>query len=451
VKDPDKGVSVVLAVLPFGMFAALAAGSMAILMPYFLAMLTTAAFLLRRFSGQIPGIRLSRSGIWLLLFGVYSVFSAIFLVRLFAGSFLVFPLTFDLLGTKVSTVFHSTMKPLSPVNSNISQTSYALLSVLFFIVAADVFRRRGPAILETGLVWAAGLNIMLGALDFAGADGVLSLVRTADYALGNEQRVFGLPRVIGGFSEGAAFGAFSAAMFGYFAPSYLIGRQARHGVLAAGNAVCTLLAFSSTGYAALIFALVLLVLHSRRFLGRGLSRSFGHWLVILASFAVLALCVAAVATPLMTTIGDIADRLFLQKAGSASGLERGAWARSGLNAFVQTWGLGAGVGSLRANGLASVFLGSVGIPGTLFFLGFLWSALGPVPPIANPNGRRLFCAGRVGALTGLGAMMVSATTPDPTLILVSLAAIASVARQYDDLPARTAARPPVPLRGASYR
>lgn len=429
-KDPDKGVSVVIAVLPFGMFAALSAGGLAILMPYFLAMLTTAVFLLRRLSGQIPGIRTARAGFWLALYGAYSVFSALILVRLFAGTFLIFPLTFDRLGTRTSIFYSSTMKLLAPVNSNISQVCYVLLSVFFFIVALNVFRRRGPRLLEQGLVWAAGLNIGLGVLDMAGADGLLSLIRTADYALGNEIRVFGFPRVIGGFSEAAAFGAFSAAIAAYFGASYLIGRRTLHGALAAGNALFTVFAFSSTGYAALTAAALLILLHARHFLGRGLSRAFGHWLIILLAAAVLALSLAVVATPFMSTAGDVADRFIFQKAASTSALERAAWARSGFDAFQQTWGLGAGVGSLRANGLASVLLGSVGVPGTLFFLLFLWRALGPVQPGMGPNRTRLFYAARVGALTYLSAMMVSGTTPDPTLMLITLAAVAAAARLY---------------------
>lgn len=447
-KDPDKGVLVVLASMPFGMFAALSAGGLAILMPYLLASLTITVFFLRRFSGQIRGIHVPRSGFYLMLFGLYAVFSAVILVRFFAGEFLVFPLSFDRLGTRTSIFFSSTMKPLAPGNSNISQSVYVLLSVLFFIAAADVFRRRGPAILEQGLIWAGSINIGLGVLDMAGADTLLALIRTADYALGNELRVFGFPRVIGGFSEAAAFGAFSAALAGYFAPSYLIARRSSHGVLALGNAMGTVMAFSSTGYAALAVVVLLILLHARHFLGRGLSRAFGHWLVIMLALAVLALSAAVVMTPFLGTAGDVADRLFLQKAASSSGLERAAWARSGFDAFVQTWGLGAGAGSLRANGLAAVLLGSVGLPGTLFFLGFLWSALGPAGPIGDANGTRLFYAARVGALTMLSAMMVSGTTPDPPLLLVSLAAVASVARRYDALqPAPAAPRQPEALRG----
>ena len=432
-KDPDRGVTVVMATLPFGMFAALSAGGLAILMPYFLASLTFAVFLLRRVSGQIQGIHVPRSGFYLLLFGAYAVFSALILVRLFAGDFLVFPLSFDLKGTRISPYISSTMKPLAPVNSNISQTVYALLSVFFFISVADVFRRRGPRLLEQGLVWGAGLNILLGILDLAGLDGLLSLIRTADYALGNELRVFGLPRVIGGFSEASAFGAFSAALVGYFGASYLMSRKGRHGLLAGGNLFFACFAFSSTGFAALAVVALLILLHARFFLGRGLSRGFGHWLVIGLAVAVIVVSVAVITTPLLDTAGDMAIRLFLQKAGSRSGLERAAWARSGFHAFEQTWGLGAGMGSLRANGLVSVLLGSVGLPGAVLFCAFLWTSVGPVLPIRNQTGTRMFYAARVGTLTYLSAMMVSGTAPDPTLHLVSFAAIAAVARKFNEI------------------
>ena len=428
-RDPDRSISVALATLPFGMFAALAVGGLSVLITHFLVVLCCGVFAIRWAGGAIGRLWIPRAGIHLLLFGLYALFSAIILVRLFAGTFLVFPLSFDLKGTAVSIYFMSTMKPLAPSSSNFAQAGYILLSVGFFLVVVDALRRRGAAIVEDGLVWAAGLNIGLGLLDLIGLDEVLSLVRTADYALNNEHALLGFSRVIGGFPEASEFGAFSAGLFAYFAMSYLMSRRRGHGALAVGSLLCVMLSFSSTGYASLFAAMVLLLMHSHHFGARGMSWSVAHGMAIAPVLLILALSVAVITTPLLDVAQGLLDRLFFNKSISTSGLERSAWARSGLHAFVQTWGLGAGVGSLRSNGLVAVLLGSVGVPGMLAFLAFLWGALGPVGGFASTLGSTVFYSARVAALTYLSAKLVSGTTPDPTLFLMATAALASVARE----------------------
>lgn len=445
-RDGDRGVAVVLAALPFGMFAAIEASGLSVLVAHLLAALTIGTFILRRLSGRLPPISLSPGGVFLIIFALYALFSATVLVRLFAGNFLVFPMSFDRTGVAVSIFFNSTMKPLAPSNSNIAQAGYIALATLFFLVVADVVRRRGPGIVHSGFAWAAGLNILLGALDLMALDDVLSIIRTADYTLNNLHTFLGMPRVIGGFSEASAFGPVSAALFGYFALSYLIGRRSRDAALALGNFIFAILAFSTTGFAALLISIVLIVLHARSILGSGLSRAFGHFMIITLAVCAFGLAVAIVATPVPDMISGVLTDLFVEKSQSSSGLERGAWARSGFAAFADTFGLGAGAGSLRANGLASVLLGSVGLPGTLAFLAFLWAAISPTGKFRSKDAQRSFCAARVAALTYFAAQMVSATTPDPTLILVSALALASVTRQNSYAP-RTARHPRKELAG----
>ena len=134
-------------------------------------------------------------------------------------------------------------------------------------------------------------------------------------------------------------------------------------------------------------------------------------------------------TPALDLASDLVDRLILSKRNTLSGMERGAWASAGFNAFFQTWGLGAGVGSLRGSGLASVLLGSVGLPGSLAFLGFLFFAIGKPFNSGNPELRRTYYASRVGALTLLSSMLVSATVPDTTLLLMAVTAMAVAAQE----------------------
>ncbi|MEZ5797654.1 MAG: hypothetical protein R3D63_09445 [Paracoccaceae bacterium] len=432
IRDPDTGVVATLAVVPMGMFAAANLGGLSILVLHLLAAMTIAVLGMRwmyRSGGHISRAIVTPATGFLLLFALYSLFSAIVLVRYFAGQFLVFPMNVTSTGLAISTFFLSTMTPLAPGSSNIAQSGYILLTCVFFIAALDVFVRRAPRFGEGGLEIAAALNILLGILDLMSLDPLLSVIRTADYSLLNEHNFNGVPRVIGGYSEASGFGTASAAFFGYFITSFLIRRRPGHGWLALGSLVCALMSLSSSGIVAATVACILVLLHGPVYLGRGMSRAFGHWFVIVVSLGFAVLCLLMLSPAVAKSVESVLDWLIFSKAGSESGLERSAWARAGLQAFVDTNGLGAGAGSLRSNGLAAVLLGSVGLPGTLCFAGFLLTTLLGSRHIADEEDRRVFYAARVTALTLLSALLISATTPNPTVFLVAMAALCTAARK----------------------
>lgn len=429
VRDPDRGALVMIAALPFGMLAAISIGGLSILAAHFLALITLSGYAVRRLGGGLDQIWMPAAGIYLLLFSLYSVFSAIVLVRIFSGDVLVFPMNFDGAGLRLSNAYTSSLKPLTPSESNIAQAGYIVISMMVFLMLADICRRRGGLFLEQGLVWAATMNIALAAIDLAGGDAILALVRTADYSLLNEHSVLGLPRVIGGFSEASSFGKAASVFYGYFFMSYLMGRRQRDGALALGSLAFGILSFSSTGFAAMAAATLLVLLHAGHFLGRGISRGFAHWLVILVAVVTLSFSVLAIFTPLLDSAAAVIDRLFVQKLESQSGLERSAWAEWSVKAFFATNGLGAGVGSMRGNGMAAVLLGSVGLPGVLLFLAFVWNAVGPVRTPPNNSSYRVFVSSRVAVLTFLVAALLSATTPNPKLTFMLVAAMAAATRQ----------------------
>ena len=430
-RNADNGLLMAIAVIPFGMFAAIVAGGLSMILAHFLVVLTIGALLTRALSTRHAHVstRLPPSAIYLSIFAIYSLFSGLILVRLFQGQFLVFPLSVTFHGTLVSTFYPSTMIPLAPNSSNISQTFFIVLSTMFFIALLLVIRRRGLEFVTKGLAWAAGLNALLGLMDLLQLDPILSFVRTADYALNNEHMLGGLSRVIGGYSEAAAFGSVSAALFAYFAMTYLITNKSREGLLALANLCCALLAVSSTAILAIAFAFMLILMHAHIYLRPGISRRFAHHVVIALSGLIIVICLVLMLTPAETFIARMLDSLLFSKGNSMSGLERSAWAKSGLDAFIQTYGLGAGAGSLRSNGFAMVLLGNVGLPGTIAFVMYLWHGIGKPISACTPTQASSFYAGRVSALTLLGSMMVSATGPDPTLLLMATVCVSVIARE----------------------
>ena len=435
-RDPDNSVLLTIACIPFGMFAALvlpSIGGLSLLATSVLAALSVGIATLRYLSpsaSQAASLNLGSPVFFFAAFTIYAIFSALVLVRVFEGDFLVFPMSRGIEGIRVDLRFPAMMAPLAPSSANFSQTTYVLLSFLFFVVSYSLLARKGVHFGERAIRIAAIVNIVLGMVDYLRLDTLLAHVRTSTYSLANHHTIGGFDRVIGGFPEPSSFGATSAAFCAYFAVAFLYRRTFRDGALALASGAFVVMSFSTSGYIAVGAFLVLLLWQGRRILyepfdGRVLTIGLGLGALLLA----LGLW-ASMVLPRNDPVAFVFEALFLSKAESVSGLERGAWARNGLDAFLSTWGLGAGVGSLRSNGLVPVLLGSVGLPGALLLLGFLLSAFAGTAP-KSPQLRSVFFASRAGAIAMLGAGFVSATGVDLGLLFATFAAIACAAKLQD--------------------
>ncbi|MEM9223351.1 MAG: hypothetical protein AAGB11_13230 [Pseudomonadota bacterium] len=429
----------VVAMLPFGMLAAFAlpsVGGFSLLASHVGAAVLVGLVGLRAALDAIRGHRpqVPLEALMLAIFAVYSVFAATVLVRLFEGQFDVFTLGRGATGVLVSFHFWSVLVPVGPTSSNISQSAYILLTFLFFVAATSVLRKTGFAFAERWLRIAAITNIALGVLDFIGLDALLAPLRTASFALANNQVLAGLPRVIGGFPEPSSYGAFTAAIFAYFCSCYLYSGRRIDGLVALGSFILVIMSTAATAFAALGAVLLILLWRVRATLYASFRRDYAMVGGVVLCIGIAITSSAVIATP----VPDLIERIFLEsvvnKAVSESGLERGAWAANGIEAFWRTYGLGVGVGSLRSNGILSVLLGSVGLPGLLAFGAFLALAfLRPMPKWASGEARRAHSAAYTAAVAVVAAMLVSATTPDPGLLLVLLAAIALTARSQTSL------------------
>lgn len=424
VRDPDRGVAVALAATSFGMLApfklpiggmtptvahVMAAGGVGV------AMILAAVAALRGRPVAAP-----RAALPLALFAVYAVFASFVLVRVFQGEFLVFSFAREAFGERVSVLFPGRIVPLAPSPGNISQTAYLLLSVGFFLIVNDVARRRGVDFILDALRLAALANLALGAISALAPD-LLSPIRTASYALLDEHRIAGMRRIIGGFPEASSFGGQSAALAAIFVARGVAARDGRDIALGAASALAALSALSSTGIIG-VAALGLFVLGQLGSVRASAAVMFG------TSAAALAIvgAIAPVALGLsFDQIATILDTLVFSKAETASGLERGAMALGGFRVLFETYGLGAGVGSVRANGFLSALLGSTGLPGLAFFTFFLWAAF--------VSGRARDLAARRGAQAGAVAIMAGALASsfsvDPGLLFMACAAVSLASRE----------------------
>ncbi len=429
-----------LSLIPFGTAAALnltSVGGLSVLGLQIAAALTTGAALVAHATNPARRpVNLPPAAIFMLLLCLYGAVSAYFLPRLFFHQFHVIYLGIALEGVRVSDFFYTLLNPIAPTTSNISQPAYLFGSTAFFLVLIWMARVRGPDFLTRALALAAIIHIVLGVLDSLRLEALLSFIRTAHYALNPTVELGGFKRIIGGFSEASSYGAVSVAFAVYFSSLYLDRSSARIGALAGLCIFFSIAALSSTGTFGLALMAMLLAIRGLRDVWlRRISRERIISRAIIVIVGALVALFSLLATPVGVIASDILETLIFSKGTSLSGMERAFWAEQGFRTFWDSYGLGAGLGSVRANGLPSVLLANVGLPGAVLFLGFLWYAFlqqlgfNPGRTVAASAHWAHLRASFAAAMVMLGMQAVSSTTLDPGILFFTFAAIAIVARE----------------------
>lgn len=119
----------------------------------------------------------------------------------------------------------------------------------------------------------------------------------------------------------------------------------------------------------------------------------------------------------------------MTKLGTDSGVERIAWNRQALVNFVETYGLGAGVGSVRASSFLAAVPGSIGVFGVVCYGAFLFLALlQPRPPLPDPVEDAVRSAARMACFSLLVAASIAGSFIDLGLTFFALAAVATAGR-----------------------
>jgi hypothetical protein len=324
-------------------------------------------------------LRSDRTGIWLLLLMSYAVMSAVFYPRLLEGATDIF-FTDRLFPTN----HEALLRPLAPGSGNITQSIYALGAVCVYAATQAYRQTVSPEIFLKGFLALALLNIAFAVLDIVtynmGIGFVLDLMRSGGYVIHAGQDFGGYRRLIGSFTEPSSFAAFSFVMF---VAMFVLWLKRWGGALVVvamlSNLALVAMSTSTTGYGALaVFGGVVAVwlvflLLSERITKRALTIVLALW--IGATFTVTLHAAGLVPAG----VYEVAD-LTIGKAQSASGIERSMMnARAWAN-FVETGGLGVGLGSARASSFVLVLLSNLGVIGALLFVMFLLRLL-----LANPR------------------------------------------------------------------
>lgn len=432
VKGPYRGLWVFFAVTPLGAAAAFnlpALGGASILIPDLAALTLLGLVLVHRGGpGMIAGtLRYGQPGFWLMLLGVYAIFSALFLPRVFAGETGVFSLA------RINNETGIVEIPLRPTSGNITQLFRLFLGFAAYLALATVFRIRPDArMVVTAVAVATGVNAALGWLDVlsfeAGIPEVLDPLRSANYAILYDVRMIGLKRMIGGFPEASSFGYYTLGLFGFWLQYWLGTPRSRLAVaMLALTAVALVHSTSSAAYAA---TLVFLAVLAGVALASNLRLRMRRRGTVIAVGAGLALLVAALALFLAyETVRPVTlfmDRAIFDKLGGASGVERMSWNAQALRNFVDTRGFGAGLGSVRGSSWLAATLGSLGVLGTLVYLLFIGSVLGGRSGRRGHDQRAVVIRSlRAACLALLIGGTMAGATPDLGVSFFALAGLAA--------------------------
>ncbi|MEG9502538.1 MAG: hypothetical protein MIN69_11875 [Methylorubrum extorquens] len=380
-------------------------------------------------------------------FLVYALFGAVVLPRVFSGMIEVVPVSAFRFGTDI----------LKPGAGNITQSGYMMLSyatALAFTVIGQTETTRAHyrrallcgayAVIATGIIDLITFSLNIGA--------VLEPFRTATYALLTDVEAEGAKRVVGLMPEASSYGSACvglAAALLFTRPLYSPGNEQRLVMVAIGALVLmTMLSTSSTAYVGLaVFGLIygfdLLV----RMLDAGNPRrdriSLEVGLIVLAIFAIFATFV--IKPTLFDPVVAMVDKMVFQKSSSASYVERSLWNRVGWHAFLDSGGLGVGLGSIRVSNWAISILGSTGLFGALLMFGFIAQQLVSVPRGASREAFLFATVTKLALLPVLVMYQLSGTIPD--IGIAASAALGMIAATH----ARPSGPRTMPLRSLAGR
>lgn len=376
----------------------------------------------------------------------YVVIGSWLFPRLFAGQVSVFVASREKNG-----VFEV---PLLPVSGNITQTAYFVIGGLIFVAVCVLLVRRARfEDVSRGFIMLAIVHATGGLIDFAakmvGLGDVLTPLRTASYEMLTHAEQAGFARIVGLCSEASTFGSIALACLAF---TYTYWRETGSRpvfVLSAVLLFLTVASTSSTAYAGLAVLCIPVAFSIGRSFLAGRTRVSD--LLIVALFLVVATAMMAIVIyshNVSASFGHLIDQTIVNKSDSASGKERAYWNYKSLEAFVDTYGLGVGMGSSRASSWPIAVVSQLGVVGAVILaglLGLLLTGLGKLAPHVDPRTRAIVSSARACSLAALLTASISGGSADPGIIFfVALAVVATARAQAMASASARNARGPAP-------
>ncbi|CAO4167592.1 hypothetical protein CLBKND_01012 [Methylorubrum aminovorans] len=343
------------------------------------------------------------------LFTIFAVVGAYIMPRLFTDVTEVFSLARSSSGrgNVLSTV------PLSPSSGNITQPFYFLGNLAGFLSILVLSQSRKTLdMVVAGLIGLVIVHTLGGAIDFVSKYGVgfdlLDFLRTAKYAMLIDVDVLSFKRIVGLYPEASSFAyasiAYTALMFGF----WRIMGIPLSGLLFFFVLGCLAVSTSSTAYFCLAFLAVVytLVLIKQSTTGYVEVLSISLALAVLLVI-ILILALIVFAPKLLEPYQDLIQRMVFNKADSESARQRFGWNMQAVTNFMQTYGMGAGLGSLRSSSWILTLLAELGLIGALSYGAFVASLFAPAG-IAKSSRDRYLAGVRLSCQIMLFAFLVAA-------------------------------------------
>ncbi|MDP4004398.1 hypothetical protein [Methylobacterium sp. NEAU K] len=408
----------------------------------FLVFLAASTLFWRRTSVEtLEALKITEPGFWLLCLVLYGVLSSYVMPRLFADQTYIVPL-----GASAHLATSDGVVPLGPVSSNFTQPIYLIGDLLCFVIISTVgSTRSGFETLTNALIAYAAVNIGFGVLDLVtsatGTQDALQFIRNAQYTFHDEETVGNMRRIIGAWPEASAFAGMTLGAFGFTGMLWLYGRKPLvTGPLALLSVLFVVFSTSSTGLVGSVAVLALLYATALRRCSLRRQDRFSAATVIAGPLVICTLVLIALVTDgTAAKIYDYVDTLVLSKAETSSGVQRSSWNAYAWKNFIDSWGLGVGLGTNRTSSFPLAVLSNVGIPGAVFYVLFLASVFGVRRGAPRSYPADVRSAARVACLSLLTGSVIAGPTVDQSLLFYVFAGVASALPEREHARAAQAA------------
>jgi hypothetical protein len=370
--------------------------------------------------------RFPREGFWLLFLISYCVFTGLFFPRLFNYATYVYPIG--------STAFEESFSPvpLGPSSGNYTQCIYIIGSsasffiVSYFLKSADRLKSMLVALLAYTIV-----NIVFGILDlvtyWTSTAYLLEFIHNGNYTFHLSEAELGFKRIAGTFSETAAFANATLGTLAFTFRLWLGGIYPRLTFALSIIAIILLIfSTSTTGYIGLVAVIVITYLSTFASLFFKVNTVNSLYFAIMLPLVVVVTLVGiALDHTSWVAVTDIWRAVVVDKSLSDSATERSALNMQAVTNLIDTFGLGAGTGSVRTSSFPLAVLANIGLIGTFIYGMFLSRVFLKRPTM--PEGsieRTIQGAARAGALGILIGAIISGALIDLGLPFFIMCAVA---------------------------
>lgn len=415
VLGPKRGLWVLFLAMPFGATAVFSASGIGnVVLLDFCAVAYVLATSLRMYFDEFAGaVWYGRPGFALFQLCVIAILGAYFLPRVFAGQIQVFSIqTLD--GRRFIELAY-----LMPSGAQAAQLARLLLgAAVFFALTTVPWHRQDWYQMARAVIVASCAHVLVSLVDWIsfplGLAHLLDPLRTIFQAILVDQHFGSVRRIIGGHTEPASFGIYTIGLFAFWLRVWFGKTQ----IPGAGWFLLAMvvLALRSTSSATianlLVFSSLIVLWHWRQLASN--QTWVTTYVAVLAVLPVIVMGSLAL-FEYSAAAQSLADALFLDKFGSTSGKERFSWNRQAVANFIESYGLGLGIGSVRASGWGFAVLGNLGLPGALAFGWFLVGALRRRPPVIGPGDPAMDVAGGLRCACLAVLLQSVLTTPYPNL------------------------------------